>query len=162
MLGKSTDARVLKQQSTCFTKISIGKVGHSRDGASLRLKAALFAWIHDQPSQRRMISGPWITSKARGLQVLCNGKLTVSEHLSLSFSGGWTIKFKCCWGLNSFTYHGESGDADAAVVSDVLPSLLERISAYYRRDVFNADECALFCNLTLNWAISVQRSQRRK
>lgn len=160
--GKSTIARILKQTLPEVGTKSISKAIRARDGANPKLEASLFAWVCDQANQRRMISGPMITAKGIQLQQLCNAKLPREEHLHLTFSGGWLTKFKRRWGLKHFKCHGESGDADSHAVETAMPHLQERIKAYARGDVYNADECGLFYNLAPDRTVALQRPQGRK
>lgn len=141
---------------------SISKVVRSQNGANVCLEAALFAWVCDQANHRRMINGPLVTKKERGLQELCNEKLPPEAHFNLSFSGSWLAKLKRCWSLKLLTYLRESGDAHTNAAKSTMPYLRERTKAYAWKDDYSADKCGLFYNPVRDRRIAVQRPNDRK
>lgn len=163
--GKSTVARVLKdakEVSTTRATVGISKKFRTRSGASPRLEHALFTWVCNQYSLRRMISGPMIIEKARRLQEQRNAELPDEPKLTLNFSAGWLVNFKRRWNLRSFKTHGEGGDADMNAVEQALPDLMSKIRQFDPQNVFNADECGLFYKLAPDRTVSLQRPLGRK
>lgn len=161
--GKSTIARIMQSASQpTEPAIGVSTKCRKKPGKHPALEHALFAWVCDQASLRRMVNGPIIREKARRLQTLCNEKLPQHGQISMSFSEGWLWNFKRRWGLRSFKVHGEGGDTDLNGAELAMPHLKDRISLYDARDVFNADECGLFYKLSPDRTVAQSRPLGRK
>ena len=62
----------------------------------------------------------------------------------MRFSNCWIRKFKKRNGFQVYRSHGESGDADALAVQEIIHIIQDTITKYAMNDVWNTDEFGLF------------------
>ncbi|KAJ8882567.1 hypothetical protein PR048_014378 [Dryococelus australis] len=90
--------------------------------------------------RRKAAIGPMVQKKA--------DKLTLKFGIDdLKCSIGWLDRFKVCHGISCHKAVDESASVDPKSVSEWLPLLQNVLSHYQPRDIYNADELGMFCNL---------------
>lgn len=57
----------------------------------------------------------------------------------MSFCNGWIWSFKKRNGFMMYRSHDESGDADALLLQEILPTIQDTINKYAINDVWNAE-----------------------
>lgn len=72
--------------------------------------------------------------------------------LALSLFGGWLNIFKKRYGLSFWLVHGEEIDANDDAICTFMPRLMNMISKFEIKDVWNA-ECRLFYWRPSNWPL---------
>jgi hypothetical protein len=101
------------------------------------INEAVWEWFTNARSKNIHISGPMVQSEA----------LAVAKSLwndQFKASTGWLDNFKKRHNIVWNGVCGESKDVDDSVVSEYKPKLLELISPYEPKNIYNADETGLF------------------
>ncbi|XP_064462137.1 tigger transposable element-derived protein 6-like [Ornithodoros turicata] len=105
---------------------------------------AVYSWFMETRAQNVPITGAVLQQKAKDFACLL-------ENDAFRASSGWLHRFKVRHAIVGKVVSGESASADvpeAAVwLEEVLPRILTR---YQPRDVYNADESALFYQMLPN------------
>ena len=65
----------------------------------------------------------------------------------MKFSNGWLQSFKVRHGVKQIKLHGESGSVDGVQLKIKIEEVRDQIKSFHLRDIFNADETALFYRL---------------
>ena len=86
-----------------------------------------------------------LQEKAHRLQCSLNQSARISEDRpSCMFSNSWLYTFKQRYTLQCHSSHGELGDADHEMTAGDLSELRYLVQQYHLRNIFNADEFALY------------------
>ena len=110
----------------------------SQNPSEKDLEEAILTWLKEMRRRSVPLSGPIVQEKAREFAV----KLGIENFLA---SNRWLELFKKRNGLAFKTVCGEAASVDEGVVEDWIREKLPRIIANYEpRNIFNADESALF------------------
>lgn len=108
-----------------------------RNCTAVDLDDALFMWFKERRDQSCMISGPLLLGKA----------IQFSKQMNLSYKpdSSWIERWKNRHNIHYKRIVGEQASADIlgaeSYITNVLPNL---IAGYNLRDIYNADETALF------------------
>lgn len=112
-----------------------------REGKFKSIEDSLLQWFYQARASSIPISGPILKEKAKEI----SQKISVTDFRA---SNGWLDRFRIRHGI---VYRQICGEAKSVNMDDVnlwlnttLPSILEN---YDPKDVYNADECALFYKL---------------
>lgn len=109
-----------------------------RTAAHPQLEEALLRWITDCRNAHLPLSGPLIMAQGEKYAAMMNIE-------SFKASEGWFARFRERHELVFRSVCGEKASVDESVTTEWRNvKLLEHIAAYEPRDVFNADETALF------------------
>lgn len=111
---------------------------------------AVFTWFMDMRARNVPISGAVLQQKAKDYACILGCD-------DLKASNGWLQGFKNRYGIVGRMISGESSSADsegaASWVDTKLPGILER---YEPRDMYNADETALFYEMLPNRTLTLK------
>jgi len=108
-----------------------------RNYTAVDLDYALFMWFKERRDQSCMISGPLLLGK----------EIQFSKQMNLSYKpdSSWIERWKNRHNIHYKRIVGEQASADIlgaeSYINNVLPNL---IAGYNLRDIYNADETALF------------------
>ena len=111
-----------------------------REGAHADVDKALWKWFVQKRQQHVTLSGPMLKEKAQDF----------ASQLSVDFvaSDGWLQRWRARHGVEHKRAHGERNGADqvsaSTFISNELPDILSR---YADKEVYNADEFALYFRL---------------
>ena len=103
-----------------------------------------------------------LKEKERRLQQEVNESLPGNKRISLNFGNSWLHSFKRRNGFKRYPSHGESADADEDANNRNLPVLQDTLKRHALRDMYNADEFALFYRLPPSSTIGSTRLRGRK
>ena len=126
MPGTSTIARVLSLDAKSFDSGCDGRVvkkTRNRTGKHHAVEQALHMQICDMYNKRTKRNGMLIKSKARKLMSLYNERAQPGQNIEIKLSKGCLCSLKARWGLRTFKFYGESGDANNDAVQISLPFL---------------------------------------
>lgn len=109
-----------------------------------QLEAALALWFNN--SQHRIVmTAPIIRAKA----VLLADKLEIPKEKQ-TFSSGWVDAFKLRHGIRQIFRHGDAASTNITAVEAARQQIIEIISKYKLRDIYNFDETGLFWRMMPN------------
>nr|XP_037275934.1 tigger transposable element-derived protein 6-like [Rhipicephalus microplus] len=112
--------------------------------------AALFRWFREVRAQSIPVSGPMLHQKAKCLGAFLG-------HDDLNPLNGWIQRFKDRHGISCKVVCGEGGAVDDESMEVWLHLNLENmLSTDTDRDIHNADEAGLFCNLLPNRTLALK------
>ncbi|KAG8699077.1 hypothetical protein FRC08_005517 [Ceratobasidium sp. 394] len=117
------------------------------------VEEALYKWIMAKQNTRVCLTGALICEKAREFCRLLN----VPENKIINFLSGWLTRLKARFGLRAYKFHGEAASAPVDILDTEVQRLTEIIQLYDPRDVFNADETALFFRLPPNQGLATHQ-----
>ena len=103
-----------------------------------------------------------LKEKTRRLQQEVTESLPENKRISLNFGNSWLHSFKKRNGSKRYPSHGESADAYEDANNRNLPVLQDTLKQYALRDMYNADEFALFYRLPPTSTIGPARLRGRK
>jgi hypothetical protein len=104
------------------------------------MEEVLVYWINERLSRGTIVSEELIKEQARTISDL----MSIPAEEQLKFSNGWVERFKNRHQLRSIVFHGEAGSVDVEAVRKERERLGPIVGAYKDKDVFNADESAIF------------------
>jgi hypothetical protein len=142
-IGRSTISDILRDSAKWLEEEDSSST-KKRAGYHEQLEKALWLWFCDIRSRNLAVSDEMLQEKGR----IFGQRLGVSE--GFNFSRGWLQGFKQRHKICLRTIHGEAASVDQAVVSVGREKLLEALSGYQLRDIYNMDETGLFFRLEPN------------
>ncbi|KAH7932181.1 hypothetical protein HPB51_029494 [Rhipicephalus microplus] len=95
------------------------------------------------------VSGPMLQQKAKCLGALLG-------HDDFNPLNGWIQRFKDRHSISCKVVCGESGTIDESIEVWLRLNLESMLSTYTDRDIYNADEAGLFCNLLPNRTLALK------
>ncbi|XP_040073753.1 tigger transposable element-derived protein 6-like [Ixodes scapularis] len=140
-LSKSTISTIAKEKEKIMAAMSMNGDCSARKrlrhAAYKDVEDALFKWFLDARTMNVPISGPLLLGKARDFAFLLN-------FTEFSPGNGWLHRFKERHGIVYKSIVGEGASVDIERAEQWLADNLDEIYSYSERDVYNADETALF------------------
>ncbi|XP_070392420.1 tigger transposable element-derived protein 6-like [Dermacentor albipictus] len=138
-LSKSTISTILKEKDKIYKSAATDSATRKRlrKATYADVEDALLKWFLDTRARNVPISGPLMLSKAKDLAFLL-------DFPDFSPCNGWLHRFKLRHGIILKTINGESASVSDEDINTWMSKNLARVSSYAERDVYNADETALF------------------
>ncbi|KAM7311571.1 tigger transposable element-derived protein 6-like [Ixodes scapularis] len=140
-LSKSTISTIAKDKEKIMAAMSMNGDRSARKrlrhAAYKGVEDSLFKWFLDARTKNVPISRPLLLGKARDFAFLLN-------FTEFSPGNGWLHRFKECHGIVYKSIVGEAASVDIERAEQWLVDNLDEIYSYSERDVYNADETALF------------------
>jgi Tc5 transposase DNA-binding domain/Fission yeast centromere protein N-terminal domain len=121
------------------------------------LERAMNMWISQVTTEGMIISDSIVKEKGHQFAQA----LAIPDE-SITFSNGWTTKFKQRNGLKKIIMHGEAASAPLENLPEERRKLQELLSNYNPEDIYNADETGLFYRLLPNQTLSTKPMAGKK
>ncbi|XP_064477290.1 tigger transposable element-derived protein 6-like [Ornithodoros turicata] len=143
-LSQPTVSTIIRNRDKILASATLDGASGKRKrmwGAALPdVEAALYKWFLEVCGRNIPVSGAVLTAKAKQLAFLM-------EHKGFSPGNGWLHRFKERHGIRFKKIVGEAASADISNIDEWMDMHAAKIASYDERDVFNADETALFFQL---------------
>jgi hypothetical protein len=155
---QSSVSRWFKHADTIRANVDDGQRKRQAVPEFPEMEAALVYWINDGLSRGVAVSGELIKLQARVISDL----LGIPAENQLKFSNGWVERFKSRHQLRSIVHHSEAGSVDVEAVRKEHERLHPIIGAYKDKNVFNADESAMFYAMPPDRGLAREKRQGTK
>ncbi|XP_050037171.1 tigger transposable element-derived protein 6-like [Dermacentor andersoni] len=147
-IPRSTLSTLLKNKADIRAKVD--KRPGATDARRIRtavyedVEAAVYKWFLDVRSRNIPVSGPIIEQKAKDLSFILN-------RPDFKSGSGWLQRFKERHSIVGRAITGESRAVDVTSINKwIEENWSEIMTRYHPRDIFNADETALFWQMLPN------------
>lgn len=139
-ITQSTVSRIKKNQATLIQdKVAGGNLERKRKRKSTHeeVDKAVAKWFHQQRTKNAVISGPMLMEQAQ--------KMAITMDVDFTPSNGWLSRFKSRENITFTRICGEKASADFGDAQEWIESSIpDLIIEYDPKDVYNADESALY------------------
>ena len=125
-----------------------------QEGKFPQVENVLLQFFNQCRASNIPVSGPMLMEKAKEIAVKLN-------LVNCDFTTGWLQKFKARHGITCQVVNGESRDAPVESVAEWHKDLPFIISEYEPKNIFNADETALFYHLMPNRTLAYKGGKKK-
>lgn len=145
----STMTSILKKKDVLAACSSSSQWKRQRRCEHPHLEHCLLQWFNHCRLKNVPVGGPLLREKAK----FCAQKLGIRDFVA---SSGWLDKFKKRHSIKFHKICSESAGVDQVISSEWKQKLMENISSYHPKNVFNADETGLFYKCVPDRALSLK------